>query len=292
VSADLTPFQARLLEWSADTWRDLPWRHTRDPWAVLVSELMLQQTQVSRVVPKYRVFLQRFPTVASCAAGSAGDVVIRWEGLGYNRRAVNLHRAACLVVEEHDGQLPDDLAGLMTLPGIGPYTARAVLAFAHERDVGVVDTNAARVLARTAGHSLRAAEVQARADEAVPPGQGWVWNQAVLDLGATVCRSRAPDCGVCPVALGCTWHRAGNPAPDPARGSAGSGSGQSRFEGSDRQGRGRLVDRLRHDGRLEPAGIASAAGWPDDPTRTAAAVASLVRDGLAVEHDDGTLTLP
>ena len=292
VRADLTPFQAGLLTWTATTRRDLPWRDTRDPWAVLVSELMLQQTQVERVVPKYRAFLRRFPTVASCAASGVGEVVTLWSGLGYNRRAVNLHRSAGLVVKDHGGRLPCDLDALLALPGIGPYTARALLAFAWDREVGVVDTNAARVLARTEGRSLRGAEVQALADRAVPAGQGWAWNQAMLDLGATVCRARAPECTRCPVASACAWHLSGRSAPDPARGSAGTSTGQSRFEGSDRQGRGRLVDRLRHGGRLDPSAIADAAGWPDDPARTAAAVASLVRDGLAVEHDDGSLTLP
>ncbi len=260
---------------------------------MLVSELMLQQTQVNRVVPRYGAFLRRFPTAATCAAARVGDVVTAWAGLGYNRRAVNLHRTRVLGGRPTTAvSCPDDLAALLALPGIGPYTARALLAFAWERDVGVVDTNAARVLARTHGRSLRPSEVQALADRAVPAGRGWAWNQAMLDLGATVCRTRSPDCTVCPVAAGCAWRRAGGGEPDPARGSAGTSTGQSRFEGSDRQGRGRLVDRLRRDGRLDPAVMAEAAGWPDDAARTAAVVASLVRDGLAVEHEDGSLSLP
>ncbi len=258
---------------------------------MLVSELMLQQTQVARVVPRFEAFLDRFPTVASCAAASPGDVVTLWAGLGYNRRAVNLHQCAVLVVDRHGGHLPHDLADLLALPGIGPYTARALLAFAWERDVGVVDTNAARVLARTEGRSLGAREVQALADGAVPVGEGWAWNQAVLDLGATVCTSRGPRCGSCPVRSVCAWQRDGGVDPDPARGSAGTSTGQSRFEGSDRQGRGRLVDALREHRRLDPSELATRAGWPDDPQRTAAVVATLVRDGLAVEHPDGSLTL-
>jgi A/G-specific adenine glycosylase len=281
-----------LLDWAAGAGRDLPWRHTRDPWAVLVSELMLQQTQVPRVVPRYHQFLARFPTPAHCAAAPAGEVVRAWAGLGYNRRAVNLHATAVLVVDHHGGRLPDQLDQLLELPGVGPYTARAVLAFAFERDVGVVDTNAARVLARVAGHSLGRAEVQARADQAVPPGRGWAWNQAVLDLGATVCTSRSPSCGSCPLVGACAWYATGCPEPDPARGSAGVSTGQSRFEGSDRQGRGRLVEALRRTGVLEPGQLAATAGWPDDPARTASAVASLVRDGLAVEDESGLLRLP
>ncbi|MCU1351641.1 MAG: mutY, partial [Acidimicrobiales bacterium] len=155
--------QEQLLAWFAERERDLPWRRTRDPWAVLVSELMLQQTQVARVLPRYAAFLDRFPTPAVTAAGSVADVVAAWAGLGYNRRAVSLHRCAAAVVSDHGGRLPADLAALRALPGVGPYTARAVLAFAFERDVGVLDTNAARVLARRSGRPLRPAEAQAAA---------------------------------------------------------------------------------------------------------------------------------
>ena len=211
-----------LLAWSARTRRDLPWRRTRDPWAVLVSELMLQQTQVARVVPKYAAFLERFPTVAACAAAPAGDVVRLWAGLGYNRRALNLHAAARACVERHGGELPATLAELQALPGIGPYTARAVQAFAREADVGVLDTNAARVLARLEGRRLAPREAQDMADSHVPPGEGWAWNQAMLDLGATVCTKRVVRCDECPLTAHCTWHLAGHPTPDPSDGSAGT----------------------------------------------------------------------
>ena len=287
---DAVAAQDALLDWSDAARRDLPWRRTRDPWSVLVSELMLQQTQVARVVPKYHAFVSRFPTPAVCAAAPVGDVVRAWAGLGYNRRAVNLHRTAVVVVDQHDGRLPDDLDELLALPGIGPYTARAVLAFAFERDHGVVDTNAARVLARTAGRSLTARQVQALADGAVPAGRAWAWNQAVLDLGATVCGSRAPRCRACPVAAWCEWSRAGGPAPDPAQGSAGVSGRQAAFAGSDRQGRGRLVDALRR-GPVTLDGVPAAAGWPDDPARAQRVAAAVVADGLAVEVD-GALHLP
>jgi A/G-specific adenine glycosylase len=280
-----------LLSWSDRTRRDLPWRQTRDPWAVLVSELMLQQTQVSRVVPKYGAFLERFPTVAECAAAPVGAVVTLWAGLGYNRRAVNLHRAAVAVVTDHGGVVPADRAALEALPGIGPYTARAVLAFAFEIDAGVLDTNAARVLARWAGTPLGRADAQRRADALVPPGRAWAWNQAMLDLGATVCTGRAPACAACPVAGHCAWHERGRPAPDPAVGSAGVSTPQSRFEGSDRQGRGRLVDALRRGEVLTGAALAAAAGWPEDPARADRAAASLVADGLA-RWDGQSLVLP
>ena len=275
--------QSALIEWSARTRRDLPWRRTRDPWAVLVSELMLQQTQVARVVPKYHAFLEQFPTAAACAAAPAGDVVRAWAGLGYNRRALNLHRTAVAVVERHDGLLPDDLDALQALPGIGPYTARAVLAFAYERDVGVLDVNAARVVHRTAGRRLPPQAAQDRADALVPPGQGWAWNQAMLDLGATVCTRRAPRCDECPVVAHCAWDGASaDPAPEANR--------QSRFAGSDRQGRGRLVDALR-EGSVPIADIPTAAGWPDDPERAHRVADSLVADGLAAVAGDA-LVLP
>jgi len=278
-----------LSAWAAGARRDLPWRRTRDPWAVLVSELMLQQTQVARVVPRYEAFLERFPTPAATAAAPVADVLRARAGLGYNRRALNLHRAAAAVVERHGGAMPATLAELVALPGVGPYTARAVLAFAFEADVGVVEVNSARVLARAAaGRSLRAAEAQSLADALVPAGAGWAWNQAMLDLGATVCTKSAPRCGACPLAACCAWAAAGG--PDPAVGSAGCGGRQSTFAGSDRQGRGRLVDALRL-GPVPLAGVAVAAGWPDDPQRAERVAAGLVADGLAVLRG-GRLHLP
>ncbi len=261
---------------------------------MLVSELMLQQTQVARVVPRYQAFLAQFPTPPACAASAVGEVVRAWAGLGYNRRAVHLHATAVSVVERFDGVLPAGLDELRALPGVGPYTARAVLAFAHEADVGVLDTNAARVLARAvAGRPLAPAEAQTLADSVVPAGRGWAWNQAVLDLGATVCTRRRPRCGDCPLAPkgACAWALAGHPGPDPADGSAGVGGIQSTFAGSDRQGRGRLVDALR-TGPVAPGSLADACGWPEDPARASRVAASLVADGLAVFAGDGSLGLP
>jgi A/G-specific adenine glycosylase len=266
-----------VLNWAVQAGRDLPWRRTRDPWAVLVSELMLQQTQVSRVVPKYEAFLARFRNPAACAGAPVAETVRLWAGLGYNRRALNLHRAACVIVERHGGRLPDSLAELVALPGVGPYTARAVLAFAFGRDVGVLDSNAARVLARSV---TQRPITQGEADELVPAGLGWAWNQAVIDLGALVCRPR-PRCEACPLAVGgCAWHAAGRPAPDPWR----AGPRQSRFEGSDRQGRGRLVDALRR-GPVSVGQVADAAGWPDDPERAWRVTERLVAEGFATRRD-------
>ncbi len=260
---------------------------------MLVSELMLQQTQVSRVLPRYRAFLAAFPDPAACAAAPLAAVVETWAGLGYNRRAVHLHRTAVAIVERHGGRVPRRLEELMALPGVGSYTARAVLAFAYEDDHGVVETNTARVLARAvAGGRLAQWEAQHVADRLVPAGQGWAWNQAMVDLGATMCLARAPRCAECPLGRSgwCAWARAGHPAPDPASGSAGTSRRQSTFAGSDRQGRGRLVEAMRR-APLRVEAVADVAGWPGDPVRAARVAAGLVADGLAVE-EGGTLALP
>jgi A/G-specific adenine glycosylase len=290
---DLT---AALLDWGAAHLRELPWRSTRDPWAVLVSEVMAQQTGVDRVVPKYHAFLARFPDPAACAAAPVAEVVRLWAGLGYNRRALNLHRCAEVVVARHGGALPDDLAALLALPGVGPYTARAVLAFAFERPVGVVDTNVGRVLARWTGRPLRAAEAQALADGlAAAAGsaggeRSWRWNQSVMELGAAVCRRRRPDCAACPVAPWCRWGEDGLVPPDPADGSAGVTTGQPRFAGSDRQGRGRLVAALCA-GPVPVADVAAVVGWPEDPARADRVAVGVLEDGLAVRDGD-LLRLP
>jgi A/G-specific adenine glycosylase len=279
-----------MLEWGAGHLRDLPWRRTRDPWAVLVSEVMAQQTGVDRVVPHYQRFLARFPDPAACAAALVGEVVRQWAGLGYNRRAVSLHRCAQVLVAEHRGRLPADLAALLALPGVGPYTARAVLAFAYEREVGVVDTNVGRVLARWEGRTLRPTQAQALADGLVPAGRAWGWNQAVMELGGTVCARRRPRCAVCPVRPWCAWAAAGLPAPDPADGSAGVGTRQPRFDGSDRQGRGRLVEALCR-GTVPDGDVAGVMGWPGDQARADRVVIGMLHDGLAV-RDGNTLRLP
>jgi len=237
-----------VLAWGAPRLRDLPWRASRDPWSILVAEVMLQQTQVPRVIPKWTSFCAAYPTPAACAAASLGEVLRRWQGLGYPRRARNVWDAATLVVERHGGSLPDDLDALRALPGIGPYTARAVLAFAFERDVAVVDTNIARVLARLAGERLTPRRAQALADSFVPRGVGWAWNQMVMDLGATVCRP-TPRCDGCPLAASCAWHVAAHPVPDPAIGSAGVSTHQAPYDGSDRQRRGDVLRALHHGPR-------------------------------------------
>lgn len=279
-----------LAVWFGEHGRDLPWRRSRDPWAVAVSELMLQQTQVDRVIPRWHRFLERFPTAAVCAARPVGDVIDEWSGLGYNRRAVNLHRMATAVVADHGGAFPRSRKALEALPGIGPYTSRAIRVFAFEEPDAVLDTNVARILARRTGRPLTRAEAQRLADDAVGPDP-WTHNQALLDVGAGWCRPRRPRCDDCPLVAGCVWARAGRPEPDPAVGSAGVSTRQSRFEGSDRQGRGRLVAALRR-GPVAPAQLATVMGWPDDADRAGRVAATLVADGLAVDDPDGTLRLP
>ncbi len=288
LTSSVGALRRAILDFGRHGLRPLPWRATRDPWSVLVSETMLQQTQAARVVEPYRRFLARFPTAAACAGATAGDVLRAWHGLGYNRRALNLHRAATVLLERHGGTVPADLAALQALPGVGPYTARAVLAFAFEVRVGVVDGNVGRVLGRAvAGRRLNAGEAQALADALVPARQAWLWNQSLMEVGATRCHSRVPDCGRCPLAARCAWHRAGHPSPDPGASSA----RQAPFPGSDRQGRGRLVAALRR-GPVEPAELARVAGWPEDPRRAVAVAGALVAEGLACRRPDGTLVLP
>ena len=273
-----------LVGWLALNGRDLPWRRSRDPWAILVAETMLQQTQVPRVPDRWIRFLARFPDPTRCAAAPVGDVIDEWSGLGYNRRAVSLHRSAQLVVERHEGHLPSSLSELLALPGVGAYTARAVRVFAFELDDAVVDTNVARILARVSGAPLGPAKVQALADGAVPSQQAWAWNQALLDLGAGWCTARAPRCQSCPAAPRCLWSSGGRPEPDPAVGSARVSGGQSRFTGSDRQGRGRLVAALRL-GPVARSELPAVMGWPDDPGRAERVAAAVMADGLA--HGDG-----
>ncbi|MFN7151086.1 MAG: A/G-specific adenine glycosylase [Microthrixaceae bacterium] len=284
LDADVTvgPEQRAVLSWAAAHRRDLPWRATRDPWAVLVSEVMLQQTQVDRVVPRWQRFLARWPDTAACARASLGDVLGEWQGLGYPRRARALHESARQIQQDHDGRFPDQLDSLLALPGVGPYTARAVLAFAFERDVAVLDTNIGRILARRAGAALSPRDAQALADGWVPPGHGWAWNQGLLDVGATRCRPSAPRCWDCPVAPWCSWHRNGHDEPDPAAGSAAVSRRQAPFAGSARQARGRLLAELTR-APLTAEQLSEHA--PE-------VVESLVADGLVERLEDGTIRLP
>jgi A/G-specific adenine glycosylase len=209
LPANALPFRRRLLAWYARHQRPLPWRKTRDPYAILVSEIMLQQTQVARVESYWTRFLGRYPTVDALAAASADAVHESWAGLGYYARARNLHAAAQAVVRDHDGVFPGEPERLRKLPGIGRYTAAAVASIAFGADVGTVDTNVARVLGRAFGlrgavkSAARTRRTWRLVDALVPRGRSGEWNQALMDLGATVCTARAPRCPACPVAPAC-----------------------------------------------------------------------------------------
>ena len=197
--------QAAILAWYDARGRTLPFRGQRDPYAILVSEVMAQQTQISRVAEQWATFMTTFPTVASLANAPIADVLRAWRGLGYNRRALNLQRAARVIVSEHGGPVPSSLDELLGLPGVGPYTARAVAALAFGQAVGPVDTNVRRVLGRlvSADGVTSARELQSIADESVPPARPADWTHALMDLGATVCRPAAPRCAECPAARWC-----------------------------------------------------------------------------------------
>jgi A/G-specific adenine glycosylase len=201
-------FQRQLLHWYARHGRDLPWRHTQDPYRILVSEVMLQQTQVERVLEYYPRFLRRYPSIEALAQSSEFEVREAWEGLGYYARARNLHRTARQLTEEHDGRVPDDPNLIRRLPGIGRYTAGAVLSFAFGKDAAILDTNAARVLTRVFAvrRGTRGA-LQRRlwqlAETVTPAGKADQFNQAIMDLGAMICRARSPHCSICPIRTCC-----------------------------------------------------------------------------------------
>ncbi|HZC32594.1 MAG TPA: A/G-specific adenine glycosylase [Candidatus Bathyarchaeia archaeon] len=237
--------RAAVLAWFDARGRALSFRNTRDPYAILVSEVMAQQTQISRVIEAWSRFIDRFPTVAALAAASPADVLRAWRGMGYDRRALNLHRAAHAIVDEHDGQVPRDLSALEKLPGIGPYTARAVASIAFGAPVGAVDTNVRRVLGRAlgGGDELPPVALQAAADASVDPVRAGDWTHAVMDIGATLCRPGRPLCDACPLQPWCLFAASGSVAPSPPAGAQTPAS--QPFHQTTRWLRGRLVDRLR-----------------------------------------------
>lgn len=201
----IAAMQDGLLAWYAANRRDLPWRQTRDPYHILLSEMMLQQTQVPRVLPRYLAWLERFPTLEALAAAPTAEVLREWSGLGYNSRAVRLQAIARQVVAEHGGRMPSEVAALLALPGIGDYTARAVACFAFEQDVPVLDTNVRRVIHRVLigpdapKPTIGDRQLWALAGRAVPAGRGYDWNQALMDFGSTICTARKPACLICPL---------------------------------------------------------------------------------------------
>jgi A/G-specific adenine glycosylase len=286
-----SPYLERVLGWYAQNARDLPWRAPGvTPWAVLVSEIMLQQTPVSRVLPAYLAWLTRWPTPASLAADPAGEAVRQWGRLGYPRRALRLHETATIVTERYGGELPSTRDELQALPGIGAYTAAAVAVFAFGRKHAVLDTNVRRVLARLeSGREFPGAQVSAaeyRLAESLLPEEDAVaarWSVAVMELGALVCTAAGPNCADCPVASGCAWLSAGRPAAETRP------VGQT-YEGTDRQCRGRLLAVLR-DSRDPVTQARLDAVWPD-PVQRARALDGLVADGLVDPLPDGTFALP
>jgi len=307
-----------LLDWYDQHARDLPWRENRTtPWGVLVSEIMLQQTPVARVLPVWETWLARWPTPLALAVEPAGEAVRAWGRLGYPRRALRLHEASQTVSHEYDGQLPANYAKLLALPGVGVYTASAVAAFAFGARLPVVDSNVARVLARAvlgqphspgapyrllsdvaaqalpdeeAGSSPEtapagpAASAPDRPTSAAAPSRASAWSVALMELGALVCTSRSPACSRCPLAGQCSWQAAGHPGHDAVR------ARRQQWVGTDRQARGRLLGLVRD--QPEPvSGVTLRAAWPV-PVQQRRALAGLVADGLVVQVGPDSYALP
>ena len=315
-----TPYTEPMLAWFLRHARDLPWREPgTTPWSVLVSEIMLQQTPVARVVPAHRDWLARWPTPAALAAEPAGEAIRQWGRLGYPRRALRLHETATIVTERHGGSVPADIDVLLALPGIGSYTAAAVASFAFGQRHAVLDTNVRRVLARLVGGQPRPRSAPSVAEqrlaESLLPAEPAVaarWSVAVMELGALVCTAASPRCGSCPVAGRCAWLAAGRAeepegGPGPGAGSrddagggrrentergrrAGDGRRAQRYEGTDRQCRGRLLAVLR-DGAGPATQAEFDAVWADR-AQLARALDGLVTDGLVDPLPDGRYALP
>ena len=247
VLSALAPFRRALRRAAPGLRRDLPWIGIDDPWAVFVSEVMLQQTSTGRVAKPWRHFLEAFPTPLSCASAPFADVLRLWSGLGYPRRAKSLHEAARMMNERFDAAVPSSIHDLLNLPGVGPYTAHAVATFAFDVPVAVLDTNVGRVVSRAlANRVMRPREAQVLATALLPRSDVAAFNQAMLDLGAQYC-TRTPRCAKCPVRGACRFWREGG--EDPAPRSAAVSRSQTPFAGSDRQVRGRVLRSL-HDGPL------------------------------------------
>jgi A/G-specific adenine glycosylase len=283
---------SRVLRWYDENARDLPWRRPEaTPWEIMVSEFMLQQTPVERVLDPWLRWVERWPSATALSAAPAGEAVRAWGRLGYPRRALRLHQSAVLIDRDHGGEVPDDSAALLALPGVGSYTAAAILSFAYGQRHVVLDTNVRRVLARVAtgaafpGAATTAAEI-VLADTFLPrsPARAARWAVASMELGAVVCTARVPRCDHCPVRSACAWRRDGYPAwTGPAR------RGQS-YAGTDRQCRGVLLGVLRSsDGPVSTAELDAA--WVDREQRERA-LRSLVLDGLVVSSGELAYTLP
>jgi A/G-specific adenine glycosylase len=286
------PIHDQVMRWYRESARDLPWRAPDvDGWRVLVSEVMLQQTPVARVLPVYEAWIARWPTPAALAADSAGEAVRMWGRLGYPRRALRLHEAAVAVDERHGGLVPSDLDALRSLPGVGEYTAAAVAAFAFRRRTVVLDTNVRRVLARAfAGSELPAAsatKAERALAESLLPGDdepAAAWSVALMELGALLCTAASPKCGRCPIRDECQWRADGYPPHD------GPPRKAQTYAGTDRQCRGRILAVVRE--AEDPVGRDAIAAVWDDPEQRERALTSLLDDGLVVEAGEGSLKLP
>ncbi|MDT5112765.1 MAG: A/G-specific adenine glycosylase [Mycobacterium sp.] len=288
MERDLTVDPSELLRWYGEAQRDLPWRRPGvSAWQILVSEFMLQQTPVARVEPSWLEWVARWPTPSATAAANAADVLRAWGKLGYPRRAKRLHECATAIATEHGDVVPDDVEVLLTLPGVGAYTARAVACFAYRQRVPVVDTNVRRVVARVVhGRADSPASVRDLADvEALLPNDADAprFSVALMELGATVCTARSPRCGVCPLSV-CAWRAAGYPPADtPAR-------RPQRYAGTDRQVRGKLLDVLR-DNATPVTRAQLDVAWLSDTAQRDRALDSLLTDGLVEQTADGGFAL-
>ncbi|NLG48171.1 A/G-specific adenine glycosylase [Gordonia sp. (in: high G+C Gram-positive bacteria)] len=285
-----------VVEWFAQSQRDLPWRIPGiSGWQILISEIMLQQTPVSRVLGPWQEWVERWPVPSAMARSSSGEVVRAWGKLGYPRRAMRLHECAGILAEKHGDVVPDDVDTLLSLPGIGDYTARAIVCFAYGQSVPVVDTNVRRVIARAVDGRAQpgppAKRDLANAERLLPRDSdgGYAataptFSAALMELGALVCTAREARCDVCPLEPTCEWVRLGRPAHD------GPAKKSQKYEGTDRQARGRLLDVLRgSSGPVERTALDLA--WGRDPGQRARALDSLLVDGLIETTDDGLFCL-
>ena len=288
--AETAQFHAAVLDWFAHNARDLPWRNGASAWAVMVSEFMLQQTPVARVLPVFAVWMERWPTPADLASDPPGEAVRAWGRLGYPRRALRLHAAAVAIVNGHSGEVPSDHDSLLALPGVGSYTAAAIASFAFGQSHVVLDTNVRRVFARACdgvafpSPAVTAAERQSALELLPRPADSSQWAAATMELGALVCTARAPHCQECPVQDLCRWRALGYPAFDGPKRPA------QTYEGTDRQCRGRILQLLRD----APGPVGKAAidvVWPPAAQRERA-LDGLVADGLVEPVGEEEFTLP
>ncbi|MFD1858976.1 A/G-specific adenine glycosylase [Aeromicrobium camelliae] len=291
MDPQLSSLHDDVLAWFGEHRRDLPWRgrdgERPDPWSVLVSEFMLQQTPVARVLPVFDAWMATWPTPADLAAATAGDAVRAWGRLGYPRRALRLHAAATAIAHQHAGRVPDTYEALRELPGVGDYTAAAIASFAYGRRVLVLDTNVRRVFTRVVRgeqyptRSVTAAE-RRLGQELMPADRADEWAAATMELGALVCTARAPRCAACPIADRCAWRAAGYPQGEQPKGQT--------WHGTDRQVRGRLMAVLRESHAPVPKAALDAV-W-DDATQRDRCLAGLLDDGLVELVDDDVFALP